>query len=126
MLLTSVWKPYRPLPVQPILDNDFTNLIDNFFNVRSTINQTVEVIDDKLIWSIDMPGVKVDDVDVRAVERTVTIGAKRDKRSYNVTYNVPREYDVDSIDVSLCDGVLVAKFAKLAELEPRKIKVKSL
>ena len=88
---------------------------------------------------IDLPGVKLEEVDVTLEDNTLRIKAERklptgerkywhQERSFGKVQRVitlPDVVDPESIEAELREGVLSLKLTKRPEAQPRKINVKS-
>jgi HSP20 family protein len=91
------------------------------------------------VVSVDLPGVKPEDVKVEMDDGRLTISGKREstvedknahriersKGSFSRIISLPREIDADKIDAKYEHGVLHVTLPKLAEKQPRKIEVRS-
>ena len=100
----------------------------------------VETNTDYLV-SVDLPGVKPEDVKVEMEDGRLTISGKREtvteenaksvhriertRGSFHRVISLPREVDVDKIDAKYDQGVLHVTLPKSAEKQPRKIEVRS-
>jgi HSP20 family protein len=92
-------------------------------------------------WSIefDLPGVKLEDIDVTLEKNALTLTAERrapqedrkfwhQERGYGRIERVitlPETVDPEGIEAELKDGVLRLYLAKKPELQPKKIQVKT-
>jgi HSP20 family molecular chaperone IbpA len=83
--------------------------------------------DGKLVMSIDIPGVKRSDVNVTTNKQKLDISATRDGKAKSYKYDIRSDYDLNTVDCALADGVLtitIAKKAKPPEDLPRKVTVR--
>lgn len=89
----------------------------------------IETDDKRMVLKIDVPGIKLTDIDVSIVNRTVSISTTEDNREVVHTYTIDEGYDVTKIDAQLDLGVLSLSLPRLAETkteeQPRKIKITS-
>ncbi len=100
----------------------------------------VETASDYVV-SVDLPGVKPEDVKVEMEDGRLTISGKREtvteenaknvhriertRGSFHRVISLPREVDVEKIDAKYEQGVLHVTLPKSAEKQPRKIEVRS-
>ena len=100
----------------------------------------VETATDYVV-SVDLPGVKPEDVKVEMEDGRLTISGKREtvtednaknvhrvertRGSFHRAISLPREVDVEKIDAKYEQGVLHVTLPKSAEKQPRKIEVRS-
>lgn len=95
---------------------------------------------EELCVEAELPGLKVDDVDISVVGGELVIHGKRmDLEEQNAVYHrrergvgefqrsvrLPMEVDVDKIQARLSDGVLQITLPKAEAAKPRKIQVKT-
>lgn len=82
---------------------------------------------ERLILTVDMPGVTSADVDLEIEPRSLAIRASRHRgdstRSYNQRWNLHATVDAEHAHACLEDGVLTVVLPKVA---PRKVAVQSL
>jgi HSP20 family protein len=99
----------------------------------------VESANDYVV-SVDLPGVKPEDVKVEMEDGRLTISGKRETHAEDKTKNmhrverskgsfqrmitVPREVNTDKIDARYENGVLHVTLPKVAEKQPRKIEIR--
>lgn len=74
--------------------------------------------------SIDLPGVKKADLKVQATGRSIEVSGMLRGKEFKQTYKVSRDYDPDSIDAALEDGVLTIKLQRSEESATKLIDVK--
>ena len=93
------------------------------------------------VVSVDLPGVKPEEVKVEMEDGKLTISGKRETVKEEKTKNVhrvertsgsfyraiglPREIDANQIEASYDQGVLKVTLPKSAEKQPRKIEIRS-
>lgn len=93
------------------------------------------------VVSVDLPGVKPEDVKVEMEDGRLTISGNREtltednsknvhriersKGSFHRMISLPREIDADKIDAKYEHGVLHVTLPKTAEKQPRKIEVRA-
>jgi HSP20 family protein len=96
----------------------------------------VHETEDEYLVKIDLPGVKVEDVNVEVNENVLSISGSRVAQdtgqaqiierpygSFVRTLTLPRDVDNDSIVAGYQDGVLELRIPKPAEQKPKKITI---
>jgi HSP20 family protein len=100
----------------------------------------VESANDYVV-SVDLPGVKPEDVKVEMDDGRLTISGKREttvedntknvhrvertRGSFSRVISLPREVDTDKIDAKYEQGVLHVTLPKVADKQPRKIEIRA-
>lgn len=125
----------------PILKNNKL-LVDDFWNPKDTLSSWITLAPENiggyefehsydgedLILSCDIPGVKIEDVQLELEGSSLRVNAVRrgttETRQYRMT-SVPKQYDLESAEATLELGVLNIRFKKLPSAIPRKISIKS-
>jgi HSP20 family protein len=95
--------------------------------------------DDKLVVRAELPGMKEDDIDVSVEGDTLTIKGERKaeseikeddyhccERSYGSflrSMTLPSHVDAGKIEADYEDGILQVTLPKIAEVQPKKVKV---
>lgn len=117
------------------MDNVFNSIFDNdFFSKkgqwiaapmsavsRKTFKTTLS--ETAMTLSIDVPGVKAQDVIIDAQGHEVNITAKRGDHASTYRYLIHETYDMGSLKASLEDGVLTLSLNKKTDVPPRRIEV---
>lgn len=114
-------------PYYNLFDYDPFKLVDDIFygtRNRSSSNYRVETTQENLVLSIDLPGVKSKDLDVKATGKTITVSGKIRGEDFKHVYRVSKDYDAESVDASLEDGVLTLSFDKIEATQTKSISVK--
>ena len=83
-----------------------------------------EIVDDGLVLSIDLPGVKSKDLSVQVTGRDVKVSGKHRGEEFKQTYKIAKEYDPETVSATLEDGVLTLSFKKSVGNETKTIEVK--
>ncbi len=95
----------------------------------------IEDTEDETILTADMPGMSNDDIDVTVQGSYLTIrGQRRAKEgrylrrarfcgSFERTFQLGDQYDLDHVDAGLVNGELTIRLVKAAKAKPRKIKL---
>jgi HSP20 family protein len=95
--------------------------------------------ENELILKADLPDVKLEDIEVRVENQTLTVkgerqfekeestkGYHRIERSYGTfvrSFAVPATVDTEQVNAEYRNGVLTVKLAKKATAKPRQVKV---
>jgi len=95
--------------------------------------------DDAYVLTADLPGVKEEDLQISVDSGVLTVSGvrnagerkesetyylyERQHGSFSRAFRLPREAATDKIEAALTAGVLTLTIPKLAEAQPRKIKV---
>jgi HSP20 family protein len=119
-------KSYDSILTRGILDSFL--YFDDLYG-RKTVDLTesryrVETTDKDLTLSIDLPGVKVSDLSVKAVGQEVKVGGKIRGEEFKYSYRLSKDYDSDATSATLEDGVLTLRFSKTRKEEAKTIEVK--
>jgi HSP20 family protein len=93
------------------------------------------------LFKADLPGVKLEDLDISLVRNRLVVSGKREaeqqqegdtfyalERSYGSftrAFTLPADIDADSVRGDLKDGVLTLTIAKRPEEQPKKIEIKA-
>lgn len=97
----------------------------------------IEDNDDETILSADMPGMTDDDIDVTVRGHYVTIRGERKAKgghylrrarfhgTFERTFYIGDQYDLDHVDAHLENGELTIRLRKAAKAKPRRIKLTS-
>ena len=109
---------------EPLFSTSFDPFLDSFWNLRTT--RRSDAIDDGGI-KIELPGVKVGEVDVNVEGRTLHVtGKTRHGKEFNYSYRLHNDVDVDSITARLSDGLLdISVPRKETAIRTRKIQIES-
>lgn len=108
----SVWKDFDEMTetfLRPVSDYDFS--------------QT----DDHYLLTMDIPGVKKEDLKIELQENELLISAVRSSSGarFERRFALPERVDVDKIEANLEDGVLHIVAPKTESAKPRRIEIKS-
>lgn len=110
--------------------------------VPTASSQGVRIVTkgDEVVLSVDLPGVSPESIDVAAEDGTLTITGTRSVQvpeegrtlfdgiqtgEFQRTFRLDESLDIDSIDAVMDLGVLTLTIPKRAELQPRKITVRT-
>lgn len=110
------------LGIEPAIDRFFGRTLD-----MPTWTEGTEVreLEDRAEITLDVPGVKPDQVAVSIENRTLTVKVAREGRGeFTRQFTVGPTYDLGHVDAHLELGVLTLVLPKAAEAQPRTIEVK--
>lgn len=79
---------------------------------------------DRVVITADVPGVDPSDLDVTFEAGVLHISGQRDGRDYRYAIHFGEQYNADTIDAQLVNGVLTIAAEKRPEAKPRKIPLK--
>ncbi|MDX2263181.1 MAG: Hsp20/alpha crystallin family protein [Gemmatimonadales bacterium] len=80
--------------------------------------------DDRAEVSLDVPGVKPEQITVQAEGRTLTVKVEREGRgSFSRQYTIGPKYDISEVQARLELGVLTLTLPKAAEAQPRQVPI---
>ena len=97
---------------------------DALFRVpASTVNYAGEDKGDRLELSVEMPGVKKEDVKVTFENKILSVSAERGERKYNQGYRISHNIDASKITAKLEDGILLVTIPKSESSNQTEIKV---
>ena len=114
-------------PYYSLFDHDPFKIVDDIlYSTRgqSKSNFRVETTDAKLTLSIDLPGVKSSDLDVKTTGKSITVSGKLRGEDFRQAYRISKEYDAEAVDASLEDGVLTLTFNRVVANQMKSIPVK--
>lgn len=140
------WDPFREMTtLRDEMNRLFTRTIGDQPVAKAAAEATwsppVDVFDtpDAIVLKAELPGLKVEDVDVELDENVLTISGERrfeekvdDGRTYRLeraygrfarTMTLPQNVKADEIAATITDGVLEVRVPKADEIRPRKIAV---
>lgn len=140
------WDPFREMTtLRDEMNRLFTRTIGDQPVAKAAAEATwsppVDVFDtpDAIVLKAELPGLKVEDVDVELDENVLTISGERrfeekvdDGRAYRLeraygrfarTMTLPQNVKADEIAATITDGVLEVRVPKADEIRPRKIAV---
>lgn len=139
------WEPFRDLValqsrVNRILGDRLGHVVGEE-SLTGTFTPPVDIYEsaDALVLEADVPGMNLEDLDIRVEDNTLTVHGERKprqdvpeesyhraERCYGVftrSFSLPNTIDADKIQASYNNGVLLLSMAKREEAKPRQIKV---
>ena len=146
--MTSLLKPRWSVALPRQFDSvsrELDEVLEHFMGNRpegmATLQAPATVWEEEGHWcvEVDLPGVRLEDIDVTLEKNTVRLIAGRQpprqegkffhqERAYGRIHRVialPETVNSEAIEAGLKDRVLRLTLAKRAELQPKKIQVKS-
>lgn len=140
-MLTPLWKestrsPWTPWRELHAMQRDLDRLFDGLrpsetasAGPSATLpTYEVEETDSAFLVTIDVPGVRPDDVHVAVKEGRLEVMAETKtgtrERKFRVAFTLPTEIDESKLEASLEHGVLALALPKAAKPEARQIPVK--
>jgi HSP20 family protein len=129
------------------VQNEMNRILDNIWGDRggddgSMLVPAVDLVekDDKFSVSIELPGLKREDVKVTLQENTLTISGTKNRESetrgdryhriersfgsFCRTVNLPTGVDLSGIKADFKDGILTVQLSKVEEAKPKEIAIK--
>lgn len=94
------------------------------FQSKRSVSYDVASDEKSLTLTIDLPGVKKEDLRVEATGQTITVKAKRGAEDISTTYRISKDYDAATPDALLENGVLNLTFRKSKETSTKLIEIK--
>ncbi len=140
------WKPVRSLDN---MQDEVSRVFDSFFDARAYAGRSsdrgwdpdVDIVEDKdkVLVTVDLPGIEKDDIKVSVEENILTIKGERkaekeekDKNYHRVervygsfcrSFSLPSKVDGQKIKASYKNGVLSIDLPKAEELKPKEIPI---
>jgi HSP20 family protein len=143
----EAWEPLRDWPFREFgASSRLARMMEEMFGRPARRGQLLPAIDvseddANYVVSVELPGVKKDDVTIECHDHVLTIrgekkGENEEKkqkgryfeRSYGAfsrSFTLPPDADPDRIQASFKDGVLTVTIAKTEQAKPRVISIKS-
>ena len=134
---------FTPLDAVPMLDGVFDDVIGSAFGYAtraSLFTPSVDVVakEHELVFQLDVPGVKQENLEVTLENHVLSIKGSRKYeagpnerqmllgRSYGefaLQYTLPETVDGEKLAAHLADGVLTLRVPRHAKAQPRKIQI---
>ncbi len=132
------------LPDVRFFDDRFDRLIERAFGRERQAPwmpaMDVYETDDRLVVTVELPGMKPEDVEVSVEDSTLTVSGKREFSSeveeesfhrierrygsFSRAVSLPPQVDTGKVDARFAEGVLTVEVPKLEKAKPTKIQVK--
>lgn len=120
---TMLTNPRNLIDIFKVFDDSLYN--NNSVKSPSTSSAyRVNTTEDELEISIDVPGLKAKDLSVQTLGREIKVNGKIRGEEFKYSYRLSRDYDPDTVDATLEDGVLTLKFRKLKQVLSKTVEVK--
>ena len=133
------------LPDIRLFDDRFDRLVERAFgrDRRSSWMPAMDVseTDEQIVVTVELPGMRAEDVEVSVEDSTLTVGGSREfssevereryhriERRYGAfsrAVTLPLQVDTSKVDARFSDGVLRIEIPKVEKAEPTKITVKA-
>lgn len=108
--------------------NDLMNsfkFLDELDNYRTTDRDIrYKTTDSGLEFSVDLPGVRTEDLNVTTTGRELTIEGKLRERSFTKKFTISKNFDLTTARAKHEHGVLTLHFDRTVESKPNKIEIK--
>ena len=122
----------------------FEDTLNRFLSEAPTARPWSPAVDiaeneNELTLTADVPGVKMDDIDIKIEDRTLSLSGKREfekkqdkggyhriERSYghfSRSFGIPQSFDTEKITAAYRNGVLTVTLPKRETARPKQIKV---
>ena len=123
-------RPYRRDSVfrSPFFDSAFDGLfsLENHPHFRSQQSlQNIEETEEHFLLTIDLPGVKKNDLKIETTGDGLSIRALRGERQYQKNFRLPESVRSESIEAHYEDGVLTVLLPKVEAVKPRTVEIQS-
>ena len=133
------------LPDIRLFDDRFDRLIERAFGRERQAPwmpaMDVYETEDKVVVSVELPGMTAEDVEVYVEDSTLTVSGKREfsseveeesyhriERRYGAfsrAVSLPPQVDTTKVDARFTNGVLTVEVPKIGKAKPKKIQVKA-
>ena len=134
---------FTPMDTVPMLDGVFDDVMGSAFGYAtrtSLFTPSVDVVakEHELVFQLDVPGVKQENLEVTLENHVLSIKGSRKYeagpnerqmllgRSYGefaLQYTLPETVDGEKLAAHLADGVLTVRVPKHSKAQPRKIQI---
>jgi HSP20 family protein len=143
-MLTLSRRPLAGFDEFPTSVRLFEDAVNRMFSDTATARPWTPAVDiveneNELILTADVPGVKMEDIDIRLEDGTLTLSgarqfAQEDKKAgyhrieraygqFQRAFALPESVDAEKVEASFTDGVLKVVLPKKEIAKPRSIKV---
>jgi len=108
---------FRTFPVA--LSSFFDHELDSFAR-RFEVGEE----NDNLTLTLELPGFKQSEIDVKLEKGILTVAAKNARNEVSQSITVGSDIDGEKVEAKLEDGILTLTLPKLESAKPRKIAIK--
>ena len=126
--------------------NEFDQMFESLFDVNQRQTQRgfnsldLEESEKFILLSIDLPGIKEEDINMELKESVLTISGERKRKlnsdssrqfsgrrygKFKQSFRIPKNIDQEKIEADLSDGVLKLLLPKTEAARPKKVELKS-
>jgi HSP20 family protein len=128
----------------PMLDRVFDDVMGSalgYATKTATFTPAVDVIarEDEIVFQLDVPGVKLEDIEVTLENHALSVKGRRSYEpgqnqqaligrtfgDFQIAYALPDTVDDEKLTACLADGVLTLRVPKSPKAQPRKIPIGS-
>ena len=136
--MLSLWNPLVPVVNKSdsrlsmksyfdrLFEDSFDTMVSDLFKIPAIGIESKKTEDGSLLASIDIPGIKEEDISIEIKDSIAYIEGKRQTAtsSYSVkkAFNIPEGYDTDNIKAELANGVLTLTIASKPLPAPPEVK----
>jgi HSP20 family protein len=133
-----------PLPDIRLLDDRFDRLIERAFGRERQAPwmpaMDVYETDEKVVVTVELPGIEPDGVEVSVEDSTLTVSGTREFNSevteesyhrierrygsFSRAVSLPPQVDTAKVDARFDDGVLTVEVPKVEKAKPKKIQIR--
>lgn len=146
--LIPAWRQNSNLsPWTADFDQVFNSLFDFQTNRNFDLSCDVEESDKHILFSIDLPGMNENDINVEVKDAMLTISGERKKETssedtnkegqgktyrgrqygfFKHLFRIPKSVDPEKVEAEYANGVLKLMLTKFEDKPPKKIQIKSV
>jgi len=106
-----------------LLDLFFDDRVDGYDTLSRNGYIRTAKTDEGITLSMDIPGVKRDELEIISTSHNLQITGKSKSRTFSYRYHLDKSYDIESATAVLEDGILEISFKKSEAALPRKISI---
>jgi HSP20 family molecular chaperone IbpA len=109
--------------------NSIWDKFDDMLNITNNLISP-SIVDGKISYTVDVPGIKKEDIDISQEGNTIRVRAERKGKIQGIveaSFSVSTDCDLNSLSADLADGVLILSFNKIEDKiksEIKKIEIK--
>lgn len=129
----SLWRPFETFADDVMgFSNQMFKSLDEMLSTNTNFGRLpidIQMTETSIMYLIDLPGVKQEDIDISQEGYAITIRATRNIRnsqnSMETSFILSKEAKLDTLKASLADGVLTIAFDREKPAEVKKIRISS-
>ena len=106
--------------------NNVWNVLDELAERAKPITpkqNNMDIIDDVLTMSFDVPGLSKSDITIKVEDRVITLEGENDNRTFNKQYKLNEDWDINQADASVRNGVLTLSIPKMKEKKKKVLEI---